>query len=702
MSIGENMNFYLDKAMKWARNNEGQASFLEETDTNHDGQLTVQELKQSFDGNHDGYLDAQELEQLAIKAGGADFDKTTIKSLGAALATAQSELPLFSKNDAGEWNSSAELKSFQTQAVTVLPFSDRTLASRDLKSVAQARQGLFRVQEQVGNSCGTTSLSMLLKYFQGHTLENSVPTIDKYIRAKGTLEFVLPTGKIKSVELDGYTAPRDIVKYANQRGMRAGLKNNSSLADLKGMLEKGVPCLCLTDWNFSENGSHPSQAEPDAQSLHWVNVIGYEYKKTGSSRARPELYFKIANPHGIVQTVSAKDFDKVWAGTGPGLEQKVTGNQRINTGMQRLFVAMVPRDEEALVIAPDGTRHKAGAISVPTGSDGIRGRLAQVGSELMQKAGEFQENLAQRGGQLIQEAQSGWAKDGVWGALSHLWSGDASQVEAIRKRAKTATVEQRAEIVNHLLSAGINRSHIQDLVYNILKDTSWEQFPELIGQIDMRKLASRLENDTQAGQVLAWIAKTEVKNGKTGPKFDAFAVCLAQNHREAAIEAFLNSHFTREGQLLHKVPAAAVRLMVEKLMEGVTDSAEETAIYHLLQGTSWEQFDQVLSRLNMGGVASELENAQELGNLTAWVTELGMKTQHWSGLSEILTQLESTLEYTRADDVLGTALTATSVKGQLNQIPAHLRKRMIDLLDDRTRWRSDAAIQALNALQKIK
>lgn len=184
---------------------------------------------------------------------------------------------------------------------------------------------------------------------------------------------------------------------------------------------------------------------------------------------------------------------------------------------------------------------------------------------------------------------------------------------AIRERAKSANSEQKAQIVNELLNASINRSHIQQLVYDILKDAAWTEFPALIQHLDMRKLATRLEDDQQAGQVLAWVAKVEAEEGKTGPKFDAFAVCLAQNHREGAIEAFLNSHYTREGQLLHKVPAAAVWLMVEKLLEGVTDGAEETAIYHLLQGTSWQQFDQVLSRLNMATVASELENSQELG-----------------------------------------------------------------------------------------
>jgi hypothetical protein len=699
-NLTDKINGYLNQAKGFLRNDQSQASFLEENDHNHDGKVSVEELKAKFDVNQDGYLDAQELQNLALKAGAADFDTSTIKAMGASIATAQAELSLFSKTTEGEWQTDKVLDETKTKGISAVPFSDRALASRDLNQVSKARKGLFRVQEQVGNSCGTTSLSMMLKYFQGHTLENSVTTIDKYIRAQGSLEFLLPNGKIKSVAIDGYTAPRDIVKYANQQGMRAGLQNKSSITALKRMLDQGVPCLCLTDWNFAENGSKPSNASPDAESLHWVNVVGYEYQKNPKTQ-KSEMYLIVANPHGLIQHVAEKDFDKVWSGTGPGLEQKITGDKRINTGMQRLFVAMVPRDDEAIIVAPDGSTRKAVDIDIPTGSDGFRGKIAQIGTEVMQKAGKFQDDLTQRGIQLRQEAQAGWEKDGVWGAMKNLWGGDASQIKAIQARAKTATVEQKAQIVNELLNASINRSYIQDLVYDILKDASWEQFPDLINQIDMRKLATRLENDTQAGQVLAWVAKIEVKDGKTGPKFDSFAVCLAQNHRDAAIETFLNSHYTKEGQLLHKVPAAAVRLMVEKLMEGVTDGAEETAIYHLLQGTSWSQFDQVLSRLNMSTVASELENTAELGSLTAWVAELGLKTSHWSGLSEIITQLESTTEYGRADDVLGVALTADAVKGRLNEIPLHLRKRMINLMDDRTRWRSAAALKALEALKKL-
>lgn len=691
-----------DKALAWTRNQESQNSFLEECDTNHDGQLSVGELKQRFDGNQDGYLDTQELKQLALKARSADFDTTTIQSLGASLATVQTEVLLFSREADGHWRPDTALKQRQQYPASILPFSEEVLASRDMQQLAQARRGLFRVQEQVGNSCGTTALSMVMKYFQGHTLENSVPTIDRYIRARGTLDFALPTGQIKSVAIDGYTAPRDIVNYANQRGLRAGLKNQASLAELRAFLDQGVPCLCLTDWNFGENGSEPRQAAPDAQSLHWVSVIGYETRqRPGGSQS--ERVYLVANPHGWVrwvQRVAEADFDKVWSGSGPGLEQLITGQQRINTGMRRLLIAMVPRDEQAEIIAPDGSVRKAGTIQIPQGHDGLRGQLAQVGSRLLQQAGNLQEDLVKKGGQALSELQTGWKQDGIWGALKNLWAGDTSQVAAIRQRARSASVEQRAQIVSQLLNAGINRRPVQQLIYDILKDTSWEQFPALISQLDMNRLATRLEDDTQAGEVLAWIARSEVKQGKTGPKFDAFALCLAQQHREAALETFLNSHYTRTGQLLHKVPAAAVRLMIEKLMDGVTDSAEETAIYHLLQGTSWEQFDQVLSRLNMGAVAAEMEDSQELGHLTAWVVELGLRTGHWSSLSEILTRLETALEYTRADDVLATALQAQALQGQLGRIPAHLRQRMIDLLNDVTRLRSAAALQALAALKK--
>ncbi len=725
-----------DKTTHLMANDEARASFLQEVDKDKDGKVTAEEIRAQADSNQDGFVSGAELERLAIKAQAGEFDKSTIKAMAQAANTSphlvlfevepeppvteetlsasvdalsESEAETPAPEPAPEpapppkpalraWKAAEGLTKTEQSFRTSIPYSPDALPSRQIEALKDIKAGVLRVQEQVGNSCGTTSLSMLLKYHQGHTLENTVTTIDKYIRAKGKLEIALPTG-LKSFDIDGYTAPRDIVDYANSHGMRAGLKNNASTSELKAYLDKGVPIMCLTDWNF-EAGSYdkPAQAKPDGKSAHWINVIGYDYQNNPQTH-KQELYFTIANPHGVIQQVSESDFKQIWSKLGLSV-----GGKQIDTGMNRLFVAMVPRDSEAKIIAPNGTAYRAGAISIPTGSDGIKGWAAQKGSEVMQKAGEFQQNLANRSSQLATEASSGYDRNGVLGALENLWKGDPKEINNLREIAKRGGVETKVQIINELLEKSSNRSAFQQLVYDILKDVPFgKDFNQLLAGIDTRRLASRLENDTQAGKVLGWIAKSEIDaTGKTGPKFEAFSTQLAVNNRDVAIRAFLKEENVVKGKLFHAVPASLVRDAVNNLTTGITTAGEQTAIYDLLQATSWIQFEQVMSGLNMANLASEMDDDAQLGNLLGWVIELGTKTGNWQHTSEILNQLSGVSEFTRADNVLGQALGAPNLQTKLSQIPVHLRSRMIDLMDDRLRWRTPEALKALEKLQALR
>lgn len=714
-----------DKTTHLLANDEARASFLQEVDKDKDGKVTAEEIKIQADSNKDGFLSGSEIERLAIKAKAGEFDKSSIKAMAQAANTSP-QVVLFevepevkppqpvpaseTTTPAPEtapppvppalrkWKVAEGLTQVEQSYRTSIPYVSESVPSRQIEGLKGIKPGLLQVQEQVGNSCGTTSLSMLLKYHQGHTLENTVTTIDKYIRAKGKLEIALPSG-IKSFDIDGYTAPRDIVDYANKSGMRAGLKNNAGIGDLKAYLDKGVPVMCLTDWNF-EGGSYdkPALAKPDGESAHWVNVVGYDYQ-TNPETNKQELYLTIANPHGHIQQVSETDFKKIWS----GLELAV-GDSRIDTGMNRLMVAMVPRDAEAKIVAPNGTVHRAGDISIPTGDDGIKGWAAQKGSEIMQKAGAFQENLANRSAQLSHEMSSGYDRNGVIGALENLWKGDMSEVNNLRELAKQGSVETKIHIVNELLEKSTNRQGFQQLVYDILKDVPFgPSFDQLLAGIDTRRLANRLENDAQAGKILGWIAKNEFdKAGKTGPKFEAFATQLSLKNRDQAIRAFLKEENVVKGKLAHAVPASLIRDVAKRLTEGITTGGEQSAIYELLHATSWTQFEQVMAGLDMANLASEMDDDAQLGNLLGWVVELGAKTGNWHHTSEILNQLSSATEFTRADNVLGRALNAPNVQNQLGRIPAHLRSRMIDLMDDRLRWRTPEALQALEKLRALR
>lgn len=602
------------------------------------------------------------------------------------------------KAPAKAWSAGSKLTEQKEMDRTVIPVRRDILPSRDMEKLTAAKAGLFHIQDQVGNSCGTTSLSMIMKYYQGHSVENSVPTIDKYIRGQGTFVLAAPNGSVKSFDIDSYTAPRDIVNYANERGFRAGLQNNSSISKLTSFLDKGVPVTVLTDWNFEgSNGEFPTQAKPDGESLHYVNVIGYEYiKPVGSDKSK--LHLVIANPHGKLQYVPEDEFNKVWS----NVNLKV-GNKMVDTGFNKMMIAMVPRDEAAEIVAPDGKVRKAGRILVPSGTDGVKGWMAQKGSEIVKATAEVQKNVSQRGEQLVVEAQKGYQENGVMGALSNLWSGDQKEIANLRQLAKTGSPTTRATIINQLLDKGINRSTEQTLIYDIMRESPrGKDLDTLIDHIDIRKIAGRMESDAQAGQIMTWLAKSEVdRTGKTGPKFEVFASHMAKQHRDGALNSFLENKDTKGQQLVKKAPATLVKNIINDLLAGVTDTGAEKAIYGLLKSTGPAQFDLVLSRLNLSVLASELEDTNQLGNLSAWVIGSATKTGHWEQVGAILTRLETAAEYTRADDVLGHALQHSDTKDKLASIPTHLRRRMIDLLDDRTRLRSDKAVTALSALKKL-
>lgn len=762
-NIGNRFSKAVDNSMQFLANKKAKAGFFNEIDADQDGKITNKEVLAHFDSDSDGYIDASELEQMALKAAAADVDETTLKAMAqsanqsqqvtlfeaeaeaqadteataaspeSAQAEDESILPesvqgmiqsvknYFWDNDESEaaasetstenaqaasssrksedvvnWTETEAQSTLEESYRTAIPYRREALDSRDNAALEAVEPGLFRVQDQVGNSCGTTSLSMLMKYYQGHTLENSVNTIDSYIRGRGSFSLPLPTG-VQEFDVDTYTAPQHIVQYARDHGFRAGMDNNSSLSDIKSFIDQGVPVLALTDWNFDGGTrSRPADANPDGKSLHYVNIVGYEYEEDDAGEQA--LHLLIANPHGRIQSVHKDEFLKVWSDL-----HLAVGSKMIDSDMNRLLVAMVPTDDDFPMTAPNGEVFRAGDISISDDSVGIRGWITETASEVIQAAVEVQERVARRGAQLNSEVSAGYEEGGVLGALNNLWNGDANALAELKAEAEAGTAETKAQIINELLNKGINREGIQDLVYEILKDADWgSEFDQILAAVDATKLANRLQNSRQAGKVLAWIAKSEVDaRGNTGPKFEAFLNVLANDHRDSAIRHFLDNQYTQEHKLLQKAPASVVRGTINKLLSGITDSAEERTIYRLLKATSWSQFDAVVSRLDMSRVADELSSTSDKGNLLSWTIQSAIKTDNWGPVNEMLNELEGWEHFETVDNLLGLALDRDSLRGKLGEIPAHYRRRFEDLLDDRLRWRSDKAINALRALRRL-
>ncbi|MEZ0373874.1 MAG: hypothetical protein ACAI44_32585, partial [Candidatus Sericytochromatia bacterium] len=410
-----------------------------------------------------------------------------------------------------------------------------------------------------------------------------------------------------------------------------------------------------------------------------------------------------------IQEAFASEFDKVWRGKGErGLLQhaapleeyaheleKINRTPNVETGWKRFFMPMVPQDDNYPVLAPDGSVRPAGEVELPSDSDGVMGWLSQLGNSAGNLAVQGSKQIVNARDELKEDVAKGYARDGIKGAIQGLFQGDASQLPKLKQAAMAASIEGRAQIIKELLGLGVTRAHHEQLIFDILHDTGWEDFPKLVNLLDMRQLASELENDQQAGEVLSWIAKVEVTaKGQTGVKFDLFATYLAEKHRQGALDAFLGAPHTRDSQLQHKIPGSLMADLVQKLMDGHTDTDEENTIYRLFEAASWEQTDAMMRKLNMSDVASELQHGdRQLAKVLKWSLQSAIQVGRWGRVEEILSHLEGAFQYFRADNVVGHAL-ADLQDQDLARLPQGIHDRLQNLVDDISRKRSDDAVSA--------
>ncbi|HEY9721869.1 MAG TPA: C39 family peptidase [Oscillatoriaceae cyanobacterium] len=189
------------------------------------------------------------------------------------------------------------------------------------------------------NACGTTSLSMLLNFWKNQPGAYTHDKIDPVIREWGT-----------------FTTPEQVVDYAQSQGLRAVARNNSSLSDLLGFVDKGVPVQVLID---------PTGTGVDIY-LHYVDVVGTVKDKQGKVRA-----LKIAdpgNPAGSAPvTISLADFEKQWG----HLRYK-----SVDTGVNNLMIPMLPK-ADVPVKGPDGVVRQTKDIALPPANN-LGWRLAVV------------------------------------------------------------------------------------------------------------------------------------------------------------------------------------------------------------------------------------------------------------------------------------------------------------------------------------
>lgn len=187
------------------------------------------------------------------------------------------------------------------------------------------------------NSCGTTSLATVFAYWG-----NPIPRekIDEAIRG-----------------LNSFTAPDEIVRFAQANGMRATLKTPATLETLAGLIDRGVPPIILID-----------PTGPTDLGLHYVTVVGYQRNKAG---AITDL--RVADSaSNRISTTRAPRLESQWR------QLKLAG---ANTGLDRLVIAIVPNDNRTIV-GGDGVARNANSIRLPVTEspaavqESVPGRLA--------------------------------------------------------------------------------------------------------------------------------------------------------------------------------------------------------------------------------------------------------------------------------------------------------------------------------------
>lgn len=131
---------------------------------------------------------------------------------------------------------------------------------------------------QKGNSCGTCSLSAVLRHFG---IVRSQSEIDREIR-----------------NFNIFTAPDLIVRYANSVGLEASYKNDGTLEELENLIEQGIPAILLTD---------PKPESPiNFLYLHYVTAISI--RKTDN-----QTYIGIYNPWGLREEITKNELENGWA-----------------------------------------------------------------------------------------------------------------------------------------------------------------------------------------------------------------------------------------------------------------------------------------------------------------------------------------------------------------------------------------------------
>lgn len=161
------------------------------------------------------------------------------------------------------------------------------------------------------NGCGTTSLAMLLNFFAGGDAVFDREGIDRFIRHYGM-----------------FTSPGDIAAFAEQRGFDAAVHTGTTPAELRRMIDAGLPVQLLIDVSENRDGS----------GLHYEVVTGYGRGPDGKT------YYELANPNGRREYMAEEVLLSRWSNL------RMAG---LSTGIDRVAIALRPPGDKAPLLSDD-------------------------------------------------------------------------------------------------------------------------------------------------------------------------------------------------------------------------------------------------------------------------------------------------------------------------------------------------------------
>ena len=232
------------------------------------------------------------------------------------------------------------------------------------------------------NGCGTTSLAMVLNFLAGGKPAFDREKVDRQIR-----------------HYNLFTSPGDVAAFAERQGLEASVRTGTTLEELRGLVDQGLPVQVLLDVSDAQDGS----------GLHYEVVTGYG---TGPDGKR---YIELANPWGQREFMAEDAFLARWGDLGakgfplgidrvaipmkpPGHPARLPGDDRdsfADTGMTALRVA------EGLTQVTSGWARRDAATVTGGAIRLVFGGLAAIPTLLANAGGEWGASYAKEGwGQL--------------------------------------------------------------------------------------------------------------------------------------------------------------------------------------------------------------------------------------------------------------------------------------------------------------